>query len=123
MRSVRLAASCPRAGATRLAAPRAALAASTGTPIPATSSPAASTAPAGARISRQATTEPAPTSGSGERRGDTADEQVLGRVDVGDQPGEQVTRGERGQPGRGEPLQPPVDPDPDAGKDPECGVV
>ena len=59
----------------------------------------------------------------GQRRGDAPDEQVLRRVDVGDQPGEQVTGGERGQPGRGQPFQPPVDADPDVGQDPERGVV
>ncbi len=60
-RSVTRAVSSPRAGAVRRAARRPRAAASHGTPSPATSSPAASTAPAGARMTRHTPAAPAPT--------------------------------------------------------------
>ena len=58
-----------------------------------------------------------------ERRPGPAQEQLLGGVDVTDQPGEQVPGTEFMQPGRCEPLQPPVHPHPQPGQDPERDVV
>jgi hypothetical protein len=113
---VRRAARCPRAGAARPGREHR-------DADPGHQQPSGEHGPGGREDQQAGDDRAGADQGSGERRGDTADEQVLGRVDVGDQPGEQVTRGERGQPGRGEPLQPPVDLDPDVGKDPECGVV
>ena len=59
----------------------------------------------------------------GQRRRHPADEQVLGGVHVRDQPGQQVTGAEFAQPGRGQPLQPLVDPDLHVGEHPERRVV
>ncbi len=59
--SVIVAPSSPRAAAVTLAARRETATASGGTPAPAASSPRASTPPAGARMSRQTVTAPAPT--------------------------------------------------------------
>ena len=56
-------------------------------------------------------------------RGDDPDDQVLQRVDVLDDAGQQVAPPEGGQPGRGQPLEPLVDPHPEVGQQPEGGVV
>ncbi len=64
-----------------------------------------------------------PDQGGGQRRGDAADEQVLGGVHVADQPGEHVAGAEGGQARRGQPFQLAVHRYPDVGQDPEGHVV
>jgi len=59
----------------------------------------------------------------GQRRRGAADEQVLGGVDVADQPGQQVPGPELAQSGRGQPLQPLIDAHPHVGQHPEGRVV
>ena len=58
-----------------------------------------------------------------EERWQDPDDQLLQRVDVLDDRGQQVTIPELGQPGRRQLLEVPVDPHPDVGEEPERRIV
>ncbi len=91
--------------------------------MPATSSPAARTTAAAGRKAAVTPTATAPRAGGDERRRDHAEMQVLQRVDVADEAGEQVAVAPVVELGRREPLEPLVDMDARAGEPPQSHVV